>query len=94
MEPKEVKEVEQIIDLKTSRKKRMKKLKRRKRWKCILSEIKKMFVLLIVAMISAAIIVPLSEAAPAKALLIYEFCTILVIIILVSFCMDKLRGKK
>ncbi len=90
MEPREVKEVEQIIDLKTRREKRGK----RRHWNYILSEVLKCIFLMIVAMISAAIIVPLSEAAPAKALLIYEFCAILVIIVLVSFWLDKPRRKK
>ncbi len=90
MEPREVKEVEQIFDLKTRKEKREKRRHRN----YILSEVLKFFFLLLVAMISAAIIVPLSEAAPAKALLIYEFCTIFAIIVLVSFWLDKPRRKK
>ena len=35
-----------------------------------------------------------AEAAPEKALLIYEFCTILVIIVLAGFWLDKPRRKK
>lgn len=89
MELREIEEVEQIFDLKTRKEKREKRRDRNQ----FFSELFKCIFLLIVAMISAAIIVPKSEAAPEKALLIYEVCAILAIIVLVSFWLDKPRRK-
>lgn len=60
MEPRDVKEVEQILDLKT----RKENQEKRRHRNYIFSEVLKCIFLLIVAMISAAIIVLLSEAAP------------------------------
>ncbi|WP_312071850.1 hypothetical protein [Anaerotignum propionicum] len=90
MEPKEIEVVEQIFDLKSRKEKREKRRDRKQ----FFSELVKCIFLLIVAMLSAAIIVPKSEAAPEKALIIYEFCAVFAIIILVSFWLDKPRRKK
>ncbi len=90
MEPREVEEVEQIFDLKTRKEKRA----RRKNRNQFFLELLKCIFLLNVAMISAAIIVPKSEAAPEKALIIYECCAIFTIIILVSFWLNKPKRKK
>lgn len=90
MEPREIEEVEKIIDLKTRKGKREKRRDRKQ----FFSELLKCIFLLIVAMLSAAIIVPRSEASPEKALIIYECCTIFAIIILVGFWLNKPRRKK
>ncbi|KAF5044724.1 hypothetical protein DSECCO2_488620 [anaerobic digester metagenome] len=90
MEPREIEEVEKIIDLKTRKGKREKRRDRKQ----FFSELLKCIFLLIVAMLSAAIIVPKSEAAPEKALIIYEFCAVFAIISLVSFWLDKVKSKK
>lgn len=90
MDPREIEEVEQIFDLKTRKEKRGK----RKNRKQFFTELFKCVFLMVVAMLSAAIIVPKSEAAPEKALIIYEFCAVFAIIILVSFWLDKPRRKK
>lgn len=86
----DIRETEEFIDLKRRKEKRQQKKYR----KYILSEICKMFFLLIIGGIVAAVIVPQSEAAPVEALLIYECATIIGSIVLVSFCLDKLRKKK
>ncbi|KAF5063578.1 hypothetical protein DSECCO2_292970 [anaerobic digester metagenome] len=90
MEPREIEEVEQIYDLKSRKEKREKRRDRKQ----FFSELLKCIFLLIVAMISALIIDSKSQAAPEKALIIYECCTIFAIIILVGVWLNKPRRKK
>ncbi|WP_312047490.1 hypothetical protein [Anaerotignum sp.] len=90
MDPKEIEEVEQIFDLKIKKEKREKRRDRKQ----FFTELFKCVFLMVVAMLVAAIIVPMSEAAPEKALSIYEFCAVFAIIILVSFWLDKPKRKK
>ncbi|HBF66613.1 MAG TPA: hypothetical protein DDW34_13855 [Clostridium sp.] len=89
MGPREVLEVEQIFDLRQRKQKRIKKLQKRRRRKYIFSELLKSIFILIVAVISATFFESLSKSAPEKALLIFECCAIVLVIVLVGLWLDK-----
>lgn len=89
MEPREVLEVEHIFDLRQSKQKRMKKLQKRRRRRYILSELLKCIFILIVAVISATFFESISKSAPEKALLVFECCAIVLVIVLVGLWLDK-----
>ena len=89
MGPREVLEVEQIFDLRQRKQKRIKKLQKRRRSKCILSELLKSIFILIVSVISATFFESLSNSAPEKALLVFECCAIVLVIVLVGLWLDK-----
>jgi hypothetical protein len=89
MGPREVLEVERIFDLRQRKQKRIKKLQKRRRSKCILSELLKSIFILIIAVISATFFESLSKSAPEKALLVFECCAIVLVIVLVGLWLDK-----
>jgi len=86
----DVRKTEEFFDLKNRKEKRQQKRRR----KYILSEICKITFLLFIWIVSMTVIVPLSEAAPAKALLFYECAAAGGIVVIVSFWLDKPRRKK
>lgn len=86
----DIKEVEEFYNLKQRKEKRQQKNHR----KYILSELCKSLFLVLIWALAMTVIVPLSEAAPEKALLFYEFATAGVIAVIVAFWLDKLRRKK
>lgn len=89
MKPSEVMEVERIFELKQSKQRRMKKLQKRRRREWILSELFKSIFMIIVAVISATFLESFSKSAPEKALLVFECCAIVLIVVLVGICLDK-----
>lgn len=90
----EVEKVEKICEMARKKDERFKKREKRKYRKYILSEICKMVFLLFVGIVAIGVVVPLSEAAPAEALLFYECTTVSGILVAVSFWLDKPRRKK
>lgn len=86
----DIKETEEFINLKNRKAKRQQKRRR----KYVLAEICKITVLLLIWIIAMTVIVPLSEAAPEKALLFYECAASGGIVIIFSFLLDKPRRKK
>ncbi len=86
----DIRETEEFIDLKRRKEKRL----QRKHRKYLLSEICNSVFMVLVWAVAMTVIVPLSEAAPGKALLFYEFATAGVISVVVAFWLDKSRRKK
>lgn len=86
----DIREAEEFFDLKKRKEKRQRKRHR----KYILSEICKIVFLLFIWIVSMMVIVLLSEAAPAKALLVYECIASGGVVLIVSFWLDKPRRKK
>lgn len=86
----DIRETEEFIDLKKRKEKRL----QRKHRNFLLLEICNGVFMVLVWAVAMTVIVLLSEAAPGKALLFYEYATAGVIAVVVAFWLDKLRRKK